>query len=53
MNVKMKKKLGDKSKRRTFSQRWSSYNKKSSCRYLKRGVVTRPVHIPRRTRRGV
>lgn len=53
MNVKQKRKLGDKSKRQTFSQRWSSCNKRGSCRYLKRGVVTRPVHIPRRTRRGV
>lgn len=53
MNVKQKRKLEDKSKRQAFSQRWGSYNKKGSCRYLKRGVVTRLVHIPRRTRRGV
>lgn len=53
MNVKQKRKLEDKSKRQTFSQRWRSCNKKGSCWYLKHGVVTRPIHIPHRARRGV
>lgn len=52
MSVKQRKKMRDKSKKYIFSQKWNNGNNKISYQYLNRCVVSKAIHIPRRTRRG-